>query len=357
MFFVIRSAGLVSLLRWFCRTKALTALTVLALTLFASGIRAAAPPALVFRISTENSASHFQTKVVQRFVTELQRRTQGRLSIDYRHSAQLFRDQDVIRALNDGKVDMAVPGNWQFDRYDPAASTLMLPMFLGRDAADHHRIRDGLVGQLISAQLEQSLDVVIPGRWIDLGFANVYTVQKTVSGYPDMAGLRIRIAGGEAVAAQLSAVGALPSVVAWPDLPNVLQQGRLDGLLTTHETIASAQLWAHGLRHATENKAYFAQYIPIIARSYWNALPDDLRQAIRASWDSVVDGARAEAAQAQREARRQLEAHGVKVVELPAAALAAWRHQVAANQSALAQKLGIPMPLMQATQKQFPLEP
>ena len=68
-------------------------------------------------------------------------------------------------------------------------------------------------------------------------------------------------------AAQMVAVGAVPVVVAWPDLPASLQRGRLDGLLTTHETIASAQLWQHGIRNATEIKAYFAQYIPLISTS------------------------------------------------------------------------------------------
>jgi len=306
--------------------------------------------AIVFRISTENAANHVQTRVVQRFADTLARKSQGRLQVEFKHSAQLFRDQDVIRALNEGKVDMAVPGTWQLDRYDPYVSVLMLPMFFGRDAADHHRVRDGKVGQLISSHLEESLQVVVPGRWIDLGHANLYSTGQAVTGPKAMAGLRIRIAGGEAIAAQM-AVGAVPVVVAWPDLPATLQRGRLDGLITTHETLASAKLWEQGVANASEIKVYFAQYIPLISRRYWSQLPEDLRNIIRESWESGVNEARLEAAKAQSEAQRTLLAHGVKVLQPTREAMQAWRDRGMAGQGEIAKKLGVPEALVKQAQQ------
>jgi C4-dicarboxylate-binding protein DctP len=308
---------------------------------------------LVLRISTENVPAHFQTRVVQRFVDTLASRTRGRLVVQYHHSAQLFRDQDVLRALSEGKVDMAVPGNWQLDRYDPYVSTLMLPMLMGRSEAEHHRFRDGKTGQLISAHLAASLGVVVPGRWIDLGYANLFTTGKPVRDYTDMASMRIRIAGGTAIAAQITSVGATPAIIPWPDVPTVLQQNRLDGLLSTYETVASARLWEMGVNYATENQAYFAQYIPIVSRSYWERLPADLRQALRESWESVVDDARSQAQETQRTARRTLEQHGVAVLELDAKTLKAWRSIVMVGQNGLAESLGVPKDLMQDTEKQF----
>jgi C4-dicarboxylate-binding protein DctP len=312
---------------------------------------------LVFRISTENVPTHFQTRVVQRFADTLASKTRGRLAVEFHHSAQLFRDQDVIRALNDGKVDMAVPGNWQLDRYDPYVSALMLPVLMGRSAAEHHRFRDGRAGQLISGHLAESINVVVPGRWIDLGFAHVFTTDRAITGFQDMAGLRTRIAGGTAIAAQVTAVAAIPTVVPWPDLPNVLQQGRIDGLLTTHETVASARLWDMGVQHATENMAYFAQYIPLVSRSYWERLSPDLRLAVQQSWESVVDDARVQAANAQHQARRSLQAHGVQVLELSPQALQAWRQQLMKGQAALASSLGVPEALLLEADRQFGTAP
>lgn len=320
---------------------------------FCCGASADESKVLGFRISTENTATHVQTRVVQRFADTLARRSQGRLAVEFKHSAQLFRDQDVVRALHEGKVDMAVPGTWQLDRYDPYVSVLMLPMFFGRDAADHHRVRDGQVGQMISAHLEDALQVVMPGRWIDLGHANFFSTQHSVTEPDDMAGLRVRIAGGSAIAAQMAAVGALPTVVAWPDLAATLKRGRLDGLITTHETIASARMWEQGITNATEIKIYFAQYIPLISRRYWNRLPAELQTLVRDCWESGVNAARKEAAQAQSEARRTLESRGVKVVQASSQALQVWRERGLARQSEIAQQLGVPAALVVLAQKEL----
>jgi C4-dicarboxylate-binding protein DctP len=321
------------------------------MALSASCVQAATPAPISFRISTENAPSHFQTKVVQRFADELTRRANGRLEVEFRHSAQLFRDQDVVRAITEGKVEMAVPGNWQLDRYDPYASVLTLPMFTGRSAEQHHRFRDGKIGQEISEHLAKSLNVKIPGRWIDLGYAHVFTSTKAIAGYKDMSGLRIRIAGGSAIAAHLSAVGSKPTIIPWPDFPNVFQQGQLDGLLTTYETVASAELWNIGVKHATENQVYFAQYIPIISRSYWDRLPSDLQRAVHESWESVVNEARRNAEAAQQVAKQTLIAHSVDITVLAPDAIKEWRTTAMKDQKALAEKMGIPAALLLESEK------
>lgn len=307
---------------------------------------------LIFRISTENNASHFQTRTVQRFADDLARRTQGRLQVEFHPAAQLFRDQDVLRAINDGKVEMAVPGNWQLDRYDPYVSVLTLPVFFGLDESRHHQIRDGHLGRRISDHLQDSLNVVVPGRWLDLGYSHVFTTTRQVSSFTDMAGLRIRIAGGTAIAEQVTAVGAIPTVVAWPDLEAVMQQGRIDGLLTTFETAVSGALQEKGVRYCVEVNAYFAQYIPVISRGFWKALPKDLQRDIHASWESVVDSARAEAQGAQDAARKLLVQRGVQVVKLNRDEMTAWRKQASSSQSELAGKLNIPASLVAEAVKQ-----
>src|SRR5262245_41716518 len=70
------------------------------------------------RLSTENGPEHVQTRIVQRFVDRVQRDSGGKLIVEYEHSARLFRDADVVRALRTGQVEMAVPGTWQLDRIE-----------------------------------------------------------------------------------------------------------------------------------------------------------------------------------------------------------------------------------------------
>lgn len=308
----------------------------------------------LLRISTENGSDHEQTRAVARFAQVLAQRTAGRLEVRYYHSAELFRDRDVMKALQLGKVEMAVPGTWQLDRYAPDFGIFLLPMFYGRNADTNYLLRDGPIGREIAGRLEAATDVKVLGRWIDLGFAHVYGVRHRIAGYEDLKGLVIRVAGGEANLRRLHAFGAEAQVVAWPDLSAALARGTITGILTTHETIVSAQLWKDGVSWVFEDREYFPQYVPIIAGKLWNSLSEDLQQTIIATWEEQVTSARALAAEAQDEARAALKSHGIGITTPSPAILAGARQRLMAQQEALVEALGIDPVLAHQVADQLP---
>lgn len=328
------------------RAALATALTVISLSsiLAAPGLRADDTDPLdrpLLRISTENTPEHVQTRVVAAFARDLQERFGDRLKVVHEPAARLFRDRDVVHALRQGQVEMAVPGMWQLDRLVPPSRAFLLPAFYGLDAPTNHALRDGAVGAAINGAIERQLDVVVPGRWIDLGFTHIYTLRTPVRTHDDLAGLVIRIAGGEANAARLRALGMGPVVVPWPDLPAALAGGGLDGVMTSHETVASARLWESGLSHVFEDRQYFAQYVPLVAARFWNRLPADLQSGIRATWEAHVEDARAAAAAAQDTARATLIAQGLHIVTPDDATLRARRREIAATSAAELTALGL----------------
>ncbi|HEY0834008.1 MAG TPA: TRAP transporter substrate-binding protein DctP [Azospirillum sp.] len=305
------------------------------------------------RISSENGPSHVQTRILERFVATVRERAAGRLSVDYQHSGRLYRDVDVIVALEHGKVEMALPGSWQLDRFEPNVGALLLPSFYGRDAETMGRLLDGPLGRMLNERLEAALDVHVLGRWIHLGFAHLYTIDRPIGRHEDIAGLRIRSPGGEVNNRRLAALGARPLTVAWTDLPVAFRAQRIDGLLSTHATVVSARLWEHGLRHAFEDRQYFPQYVPLVAAGLWRRLPADLRALLEQAWEDQVDAARREAAAAQEEARAELLANGVRIVTPPAPALAAWRARLVAAQEDWAYEMGMDPYLIRMLQTSF----
>jgi C4-dicarboxylate-binding protein DctP len=305
----------------------------------------------VMRVSTENTAEHVQTQAIEAFAQRLEAASGGRIDVQFHHSAQLFRDRDVIAALASGKVEMAVPGMWQLDRYVPDVGLYMLPLFYGRSAQEHYRVRDGATGQAVNHQIEVNLGVIVPGRWLDLGHANLYFTDRAVTRHEDLSGLRIRIPGGAANRGRLQAFGADPVVIAWPDLPDALARGQALGVLTTHETVRSAELWRNGIRYGFEDMEYFAQYVPMINQQFWQRLPFDLRQQLRVNWEQIVDMQRQAASQAQEQARRELLANGVRLIAPAPEALAHWRAVAREHESVLVEQMGIePTLLRQAEQ-------
>ena len=87
----------------------------------------------------------------------------------------LFRDADVFRALAQGKVEIAVPGTWQFDRYVPEVGLFLLPSMYGRDASFTYGLMESPIGNRLVSTIERVLDVNVLGRWIDLGHTHVFS--------------------------------------------------------------------------------------------------------------------------------------------------------------------------------------
>ncbi len=296
----------------------------------------------LLRISVENYPDHVQTEAVRAFAEALQERLGGQFDVRFYDSGRLFHDRDVLDALSIGHVEVAVPGLWHVDRYERAVAAMMLPHCFGRSPEFIHALSDGALGRDLNRRMEQSLNVVVLGRWLDLGYAHLYFARKAVSDHQDIAGRRVRVAGGFANKLRLESLGAETVTIPWNDLPFYLRQRSVDGVLTTHETFRSGELWEYGLDHALEDFEYFAQYVPVMRRTFWNRLTDDQRHAVTEAWQSIVDDQRREAARAQSEARESLRRHGVTIVRPPDSELEATREYLLQFQTDMAFRLGIP---------------
>ena len=286
----------------------------------------------VMRISVENTTTHVQTLAVSRFASALQEKLRGRIDVQFYPNAQLFRDKDVVQALGQGKIEMAVPGTWHLAAHESSVGIFLLPCFYGRPVEMNYRILAGEIGRTINQRIEKQLPVVVLGQWIDLGHAHLFSMKNKISRHEDIRGLKIRVAGGVANELRISALGGAPVSIPWPDLPEYMRQGKIDAILTSYETIESAGLEDKGIRYAFEDSQYFPQYVPLVRDSFWRRLSPDIQNVIRQTWEEQVDSARAEAAAAQIKAKKTLMAKGVKIVVPHSTELKIWREKLSARQ-------------------------
>lgn len=309
-------------------------------TIFAfSHISAAGLP--VMRISVENSATHVQTQAVSRFASALREKLQGSIDVRFYPNAQLFRDKDVVQALGQGKIEMAIPGTWHLAAHEPSVGIFLLPCFYGRSVEMNYRILAGEIGRTINQRIEKQLPVSVLGRWIDLGHAHLFSMEKKISRHEDIHGLKVRFAGGVANELRISALGGIPASIPWPDLPEYMRQKKIDAVLTSYESIESAGLKNKGIRYAFEDSQYFAQYVPLVRGSFWRKLSPEIQEVIRQTWEEGVDRARAEAAVAQSNAKKTLMKKGVEVVVPESATLELWRKKLIAEQNDFIQAMNI----------------
>jgi C4-dicarboxylate-binding protein DctP len=199
-----------------------------------------------------------------------------------------------------------------------------------------HRAVDGQPGQLVARQIEQKLASRVLGPWLDLGPFNWYSTGRPLNSYADLKGLKIRNSGGPGQAWRTRYMGAVPNTTPLPNVALGLSQGTFDGLITTNETIASAQFWESGVRHALEDRQFTGVYVPIISLAFWQKLSPELQQAFTDIWRENIADYRTKMAAAQARARDLVLSHGIKIVVPPAEELAAKRQEMLAHQENLA---------------------
>jgi C4-dicarboxylate-binding protein DctP len=292
-----------------------------------------------FKISVETVPNHPKTKGVELFIQNLQKGSKGQLKPLLYHSAQLYKDSHVTKAVNMGTVHMAVVGNYLLDGFEINATLTHLPMFFGQPQKITMELIDGEVGQKVAQKLAQKLNVEVIGRVFEMGFDNCYTLNRKITKVEDFKGLRMRHAGGAVSTARFKALGAQGVVIAWPDVPMALSRGLMDGLATTTKSVESAKLQDSGLKYGVENRNHVSYYFPMVNRNFWKSIPADLQKVFVKAWQDSVDKQRDIARLDQDEAEKFLKTKGMEFYKPSDQEMAKWRQHIMHIQDGLVKDL------------------
>ncbi|MEQ9814655.1 MAG: TRAP transporter substrate-binding protein DctP [Azospirillaceae bacterium] len=294
-----------------------------------------------FSISVNTGANHIRNITIQQFLTDLEAATDGALVGQLFENGQLYAAADVPRAVARGDVEMAVPVTVYLSPFEPNLSVLDLALFAGLPAEDFNEVVDGPLGQDLSARIEETLGVVVPGDWLLLGSAHTFSAGDQITSYDDLEGLRIRIPGGAAILSHYQTLGGDPVVISFGDVPIALSQGTIDGILTTNETIRSAQLWEAGITSGFLDNVQTLYYVPIVNQDFWDSLSDEHRATFTELWNAAIEVERAESIRRQAEAQVTNEENGIVFATPSAEDTEAVRAELLATVDAVAADLDI----------------
>ncbi len=303
--------------------------------------QASAEPQFKLRASLDTSATHARTVAVADYLKQVEARSGGRIATELFHSGQLFRDRDVAKALRQGAIEMAVPGNWVLTGIVPDADVFELPAFFGQPQEVVFKEADGPLGTMIDGELAKRLDVKVLGTWLPLGYDNTYSTNKPINGFADMVGMKIRNSGGAGQAARARFFQAQPNMTAWPDVPLALSQGTFEAVSSTDESLASAKLWDSGIHYGFVDKEFIGFYVPMVSESFYDKLPPDLQKLLVDVWQENIGAYRSRMEAAQTQARQTLEQHGVKFVLPSDAVLGQARAKMLEEQDSIAKEMRI----------------
>jgi len=325
-----------------------------------AAVTAMAAPALLraqeplkLRLSLDTSAAHTRTLQMTAFAQELEKLAIGKIKVEVFHSAQLFRDRDVGKALRQGGAEMGVPGPWNLTGIEANLDITQAPSFYGRPAADIYKVIDGDVGKSLNGMLEKKLGIHVIGKWLDLGAAHTFSTSKPLKSPDDLKGLKIRTSGGAGQMIRVKFFEGIPNFTAWPDVPLALSQGTFDALFTTNESVKSAKLWDSGVKYSLQDYQFFAQYIPMMSEAFWQKLGPDLQKIVTTAWASKIDGWRKDMAASQAESVDIMKKAGVTVVAPDAATIEATRKKLMMTQDVVVKELKLDKALVDKANAAF----
>jgi len=313
--------------------------TIAMLGLLFGGEQKAGAQTFEFKISVDTVPNHPRCMGLEIFIPELIKRSGGRLVPKLYHSAQLYKDAHVTKALRTGTVEMAIPGNWVLEGFDTNTSLTMLPMFLGQPAKITEMLVDGEVGKFVNKSLEKKVGAKALGRWYELGFDQCWTTKRKITKLEDFKGLKMRHSGGSIPAERFKALGASAVFIAWPDVPMALVGGAVDGLASTCKSVESAKLWEAGVKYGIFTRNFQGYYIPLVNLKFWESLPADLQKIMLEIWGEHVPKQREIARREQKEAKEIMQSKGVEIYEPSDEELAKWRQHILPIQDGLSKDL------------------
>lgn len=159
----------------------------------------------------------------QAFKEHVERATNGRHRVTIQRNDN---EREAIESTQLGTQEFTVTSTGPVGNFVPEARVVDVP-FLFRDYAHARGVLDGPIGQELLAKFPPRGLIAV--AWMENGFRHLTTGRREVSGPADMRGLKIRTMENPVHMRAFQALGALPTPIAFSELPPALQQGTVDG--------------------------------------------------------------------------------------------------------------------------------
>lgn len=179
-----------------------------------------------FEVSLPLGPESHQAVGVLKFGEELERLSEGRLTIRPQYDNALGAEREVVEGMGLGLIDMGITSTGPMGGFVNDFLLFDLPyIFTTPEAA--YGFLDGEHGAAMAANLEADAGVKILG-WMENGFRHNTNNVRPLNSPDDLAGIRHRTQESRVQVDTWTALGADASPMAWTEVFTALQQGVID---------------------------------------------------------------------------------------------------------------------------------
>ncbi|MDR0666129.1 MAG: DctP family TRAP transporter solute-binding subunit [Campylobacteraceae bacterium] len=244
------------------------------------------------KVSHVVNANTPKGKAADFFAKRVGELTEGKVKVEVFPSAQLSKDEDVLRALQMGNVQVAMPSLSVFTRITPEMQLFDLP-FIFRDKEHLYKVMDGSVGGKLKQKVE-SKGFIAMEYW-DAGFKNFSSSKKAIIEPTDAKGQKFRSMSSKVLEAQFKAIGGNPQILPFSEVYSALQQGVVDAAENPYANFYNSKFHEVQSSYTISDHGYLG-YLVILSKKFWDKFPDDLKPLITQAMREATIYEREEAA-------------------------------------------------------------
>ncbi|HWL24172.1 MAG TPA: DctP family TRAP transporter solute-binding subunit [Ureibacillus sp.] len=233
---------------------------------------------LVIKFSHVTAIDSVKGKAADYFAELVNEKTEGRVKVEVYPSSQLYGDADELDALMSGNVHMIAPSVTKMVKLDPRWQYVDMP-FLFQDDEHVQAFFDSEVAQtLFTSDALASNDIMGKAFWPN-GFKNFSSNKNQLVKPEDFAGQKFRAQAGKVLEAQFKALDAGSATIAFGETYAALQQGTVDGTENPHNNFDTMKFYEVQKYYTVSNHGRL-DYAIFVNKSFWEAIPEDLRTQV-----------------------------------------------------------------------------
>ncbi|MGO3872174.1 MAG: TRAP transporter substrate-binding protein [Alcaligenes sp.] len=234
-----------------------------------------------WNMTAEQPDSNFLTQNAREFAADVKAATNGELNINVQSNSVLLKRPEVKRGVQQGVVQAGEMLVAAIGNEDPLFEVDSVP-FLASSFDQSEKLWKATRPFLAERLDKQGIILVYGSPWPPQG---IYT-KKPVEQLSDLAGVRFR-AYSPATSRLVSLMGAVPTTVQTPEVPQAFSTGIIDAMLTSPATGVDSQAWDY-VKYYYDAQVFIPQSFVIMNKRAFQRLPENVQKAV------LEAGARAE---------------------------------------------------------------
>lgn len=215
-----------------------------------------------------------QSRAQEWWADEVERRTDGRVRVEFFYSGSLLGATDILRGVGDGRASLGYVANAYHPAELPLSSVVGVPFMTSNAEAQMRTFMDLYQNNEAFRQEWRSNNVHV--LYFNPLSENILGTRELIMGLDDLEGMRIRGLGY--VNQVLEAVGANPVAIAAPEIYEALLRNTLDGYSGFAFEVVTAlklqEVAPHTLSTGTGNYVFAATPINL---DLWESMPEDIQ--------------------------------------------------------------------------------